>query len=202
MSAQQWRNAQESLLSLEKRNVDSVDSIVSGGMEANRIFRDQFSSAVSTALEDVDTANNSCLTSIDHSLQLDRDACGNLNSMISPCCDDLRGLKSGHYDKIVEITENASQCLEDEYMVKTLKPRPHSIMVDKPSCSTPRKRSFNLPSVSSIDELRTPPFDELLKLFWEAKSAKLANGDVKHMLAAYEAAQALKDSRVPLTAIN
>ncbi|KAG4145483.1 hypothetical protein ERO13_D05G099400v2 [Gossypium hirsutum] len=190
MSAQQWRNAQESLLSLEKRNVDSVDSIVSGGMEANRIFRDQFSSAVSTALEDVDTANNSCLTSIDHSLQLDRDACGNLNSMISPCCDDLRGLKSGHYDKIVEITENASQCLEDEYMV------------DKPSCSTPRKRSFNLPSVSSIDELRTPPFDELLKLFWEAKSAKLANGDVKHMLAAYEAAQALKDSRVPLTAIN
>ncbi|MBA0864423.1 hypothetical protein Goshw_002754 [Gossypium schwendimanii] len=190
MSAQQWRNAQESLLSLEKRNVDSVDSIVSGGMEANRIFRDQFSSAVSTALEDVDTANNSCLISIDHSLQLDRDACGNLNSMISPCCDDLRGLKSGHYDKIVEITENASQCLEDEYMV------------DKPSCSTPRKRSFNLPSVSSIDELRTPPFDELLKLFWEAKSAKLANGDVKHMLAAYEAAQALKDSRVPLTAIN
>ncbi|MFQ6638823.1 hypothetical protein Gotur_015203 [Gossypium turneri] len=190
MSAQQWRNAQESLLSLEKRNVDSVDSIVSGGMEANRIFRHQFSSAVSTALEDVDTANNSCLTSIDHSLQLDRDACGNLNSMISPCCDDLRGLKSGHYDKIVEITENASQCLEDEYMM------------DKPSCSTPRKRSFNLPSVSSIDELRTPPFDELLKLFWEAKSAKLANGDVKHMLAAYEAAQALKDSRVPLTAIN
>ncbi|TYJ33453.1 hypothetical protein E1A91_A05G104900v1 [Gossypium mustelinum] len=190
MSAQQWRNAQESLLSLEKRNVDSVDSIVSGGMEANRIFRDQFSSAVSTALEDVDTANNSCLTSIDHSLQLDRDACGNLNSMISPCCDDLRDLKSGHYHKIVEITENASQCLEDEYMV------------DKPSCSTPRKRSFNLPSVSSIDELRTPPFEELLKLFWEAKSAKLANGDVKHMLAAYEAAQALKDSRVPLTAIN
>ncbi|XP_038993034.1 kinesin-like protein KIN-5D [Hibiscus syriacus] len=190
MSAQQWRNAHESLLSLEKRNVDFMDSIVSGGMETNRIFCDQFSSAVSTALDDVDTANNSCLTSIDNSLQLDRDSCGNMNSMIFPCCDDLRNLKGGHYDKIVEITENAAKCLEDEYMV------------DKPSCSTPRKRSFNLPSVSSIDELKTPPFEELLKLFWEAKSAKLANGDVKHMLAAYEAAQALKDSRLPLTAIN
>ncbi|KAK8550966.1 hypothetical protein V6N13_119465 [Hibiscus sabdariffa] len=190
MSAKQWRNAQESLLSLEKRNVDSVDSIVSGGMEANRIFCDQFSSAVTTALEDVDTANNSCLTSIDHSLQLDRDACGNMNSMIFPCCDDLRNLKGGHFHKIVEITENTAKCLDEEYMV------------DKPSCSTPRKRSFNLPSVSSIDELKTPPFEELLKLFWEAKSAKLANGDVKHMLAAYEAAQALKDSRLPLTAIN
>ncbi|XVE59170.1 hypothetical protein DITRI_Ditri05aG0024100 [Diplodiscus trichospermus] len=190
MSAQQWRNAQESLLSLEKRNVDSVDSIVRGGMEANQIFREQFSSAVSTALEDVDTANNSCLTSIDHSLQLDHDACGNMNSMIVPCCEDLRELKGGHYHKIVEITENAGKCLEDEYMV------------DKPSCSTPRKRSFNIPSVSSIEELKTLPFEELLKLFWEAKSAKLANGDVKQVLAAYEAAQALKDSRVPLTAIN
>ncbi|XP_022731716.1 kinesin-like protein KIN-5D [Durio zibethinus] len=190
MSAQQWRNAQESLLSLEKRNVDSVDSIVRGGMETNQILRDQFSSSVSTALEDVDTANNSCLTSINHSLQLDHDACGNTNSMIVPCCEDLRELKGDHYHKIVEITENAGKCLEEEYMV------------DKPSCSTPRKRSFNLPSVSSIEELKTPPFEELLKLFWETKSTKLANGDVKHILAAYEAAQALKDSRVPLTAIN
>ncbi|XWS53207.1 hypothetical protein CRYUN_Cryun11dG0138300 [Craigia yunnanensis] len=192
MSAQQWRNAQESLLSVEKRNVDSVDSIVRGGMEANQILCDQFSSAVSTALEDVDTANKSCLTSIDHSLQLDHDACGNMNSMIIPCCEDLRELKGGHYHKIVEITENAGKCLEDEYMV------------DKPSCSTPRKRSFNIPGVSSIEELKTPPFEELLKLFWEAKAGKLANGDVKHILAAYEeaATQSLKDSRVPLTAIN
>ncbi|XP_021279236.1 kinesin-like protein KIN-5D [Herrania umbratica] len=190
VSSQQWRNAQESLLSLEKRNVDSVDSIVRGGMEANQILCDQFSSAVSTALEDVDAANNSCLTSIDHSLQLDHDACGNMNSMIVPCCEDLRELKGGHYHKIVEITENAGKCLEEEYMV------------DKPSCSTPRRRSFNLPSESSIEELKTPPFEELLKLFWEAKSAKLANGDVKHILAAYEAAQSLRDPRVPLTAIN
>ncbi|OMO91381.1 hypothetical protein COLO4_18411 [Corchorus olitorius] len=191
MSAQQWRNAQESLLSLEKRNVDSVDSIVRGGMEANRILCDQFSSAVSTALENVDTANNSCLTSVDHSLQLDHDACGNMNSMIVPCCEDLRELKGGHYHKIVEITANAGKCLEEEYMV------------DEPSCSTPRKRSFNLPSESSIEELKTPPFEELLKLFWEAKNAKLANGDAKHILAAYEAAaQSLRDSRVPLTAIN
>ncbi|XVF46438.1 hypothetical protein PTKIN_Ptkin03bG0026800 [Pterospermum kingtungense] len=187
MSAQQWRNAQESLLSLEKRNVDSVDSIVRGGMEANQTLREQFSSAVSTALEDVDTANNGCLTCIDTSLQLDHDACGNMNSMIIPCCEDLRELNGGHYHKIVEITENAGKCLQDEYMV------------DKPSCSTPRKRSFNLPSVSSIEELKTPPFEELLKLFWEAKSgAKLQNGDAKHILAAYEA----KDPRLPLIAIN
>lgn len=75
--------------------------------------------------------------------------------------------------------------------------------VDEPSCSTPRKRLFNLPSVASIEELRTPSFEELLKSFWDLKSVKQANGDIKHIIAgAYEAAQSIRDSRVPLTAIN
>ncbi|KAL5581127.1 hypothetical protein UlMin_013569 [Ulmus minor] len=187
---QQWRNAQESLLSLEKNNVASVDSIVRGGTETNEALRARFSSAVSSALEDADVANKNLLSSIDHSLQLDHDACGNLNSMIVPCCGDLRELKGGHYHKIVEITETAGKCLLEEYVV------------DEPSCSTPRKRSFNLPSVTSIEELRTPAFEDLLKLFWDAKSIKLANGDVKHIAGAHEAAQSFRDSRLPLTAIN
>jgi len=52
------------------------------------------------------------------SLQLDREACGNLNSMITPCCGDLTELKGGHYNRIVEITENAGKCLLNEYMVR------------------------------------------------------------------------------------
>ncbi|GMY10722.1 kinesin-like protein KIN-5D [Fagus crenata] len=190
LGAQQWKNAQESLLSLEKSNVASVDSIVRRGMETNQILRSQFSSAVSIALDDVNIANKDLLSSIENSLQLDHDACGNLNSMIVPCCGDLRELKGGHYHKIVEITEDAGKCLLHEYTV------------DEPSCSTPRKRSFNLPSVASIEELRTPSFEELLKAFWDAKSARLANGDVKHIAGVYEAAQSVRDSRVPLTAIN
>jgi len=75
------------------------------------------------------------------------------------------------------------------------------IQVDEPSCSTPRKRPFNLPSVSSIEELRTPPFEELLKSFWDSKSPKHGNGDVRY-IGAYEAAQSVRDSRLPLIAIN
>lgn len=76
------------------------------------------------------------------------------------------------------------------------------LQVDESSCSTPKKRSFNLPSIESIEELRTPAFEELLKSFRDAKSTKQANGDVKHAELAYEALQSLGDSRVPLTAIN
>lgn len=58
------------------------------------------------------------LKSLADSLQLDHEACGNLNSMIIPCCGDLRELKGGHYHKIVEITEHAGECLLNEYVVR------------------------------------------------------------------------------------
>ncbi|KAL1558091.1 Kinesin-like protein KIN-5D [Salvia divinorum] len=185
--AQQWKSAQESLLHLEKTNVASVDEIVRGGMDTIDILRGRFSSAVSSALEDTDTGSKNLLSSIDRSLQLDHEACGNLDSMIVPCCGDLRDLNSGHYHKIVEITENAGICLLEEYTV------------DQPSCSTPKKRPINPSSVASIEELRTPSFEELLSVFWDAKPSKQANGDAKHIL---EAAVAMRDSRVPLTALN
>ncbi|KAK6144525.1 hypothetical protein DH2020_021345 [Rehmannia glutinosa] len=187
LGAQQWENAQESLFHLEKSNVASVDEIVRGGVATIEALRGRFSSAVSSALEDADTGSKNLLSSIDRSLQLDHEACGNLDSMIVPCCEELRELNSGHHHKIVEITENAGKCLLEEYMV------------DQPSCSTPRKRPINPPSIASIEELRTPSFEELLKSFWDAKSSKQANGDVKHIL---EAAVSMRDSRVPLTALN
>lgn len=73
--------------------------------------------------------------------------------------------------------------------------------VDVPSCSTPKRRPINLPSVASIEELRTPAFEELLKSFGDV--VKQANGDVKHFSGSYETQlQSSRDSRVPLTAIN
>ncbi|KEH15916.1 kinase superfamily protein, putative [Medicago truncatula] len=108
--------AQDSLLSIEKRNAASVDTIVRGGMEANQALQARFSSSVSTTLEDAGIANTDINSSIDHSLQLDHKACGILNSMITPCCAELTEWKGGHYNRIVEITENAGKCLLNEYM--------------------------------------------------------------------------------------
>lgn len=77
-----------------------------------------------------------------------------------------------------------------------------SEQVDEPTCSTPRRRQFNLPTIASIEELRTPAFEELLRLFWDMKSSKQANGDMKYVLGLNESAQSVRDSRLPLTAIN
>ncbi|OAY62739.1 125 kDa kinesin-related protein, partial [Ananas comosus] len=82
MGAQQWRNAQNCLLSLGRRNVESVDSVVRSGMEANQLLRARLSSAVATSLEDVNTTNRDLLSAIDSSLKLDHDACTNIDSML------------------------------------------------------------------------------------------------------------------------
>lgn len=79
--------------------------------------------------------------------------------------------------------------------------------VDEPSCSTPRKRAIEIPSIESIEELRTPGSEELLRRFRDEKVLKQANGDAKqqqqHLIRAsslYEAA--VSDSRFPLSAVN
>ncbi|KAK1285363.1 hypothetical protein QJS10_CPB20g00746 [Acorus calamus] len=187
MGTKQWRDAHESLLNLENGNLASVNSIIRTGTGANQLLRSRLSSSAGTVLEDVDVENKGLLSSIDDSLKLDHEACGNMDSMIVPCNQELRELRSGHYHKIVEITDNASNILEEEYAV------------DEPSCSTPKMRVINPPNLASIEELRTPAFEELLKSFWEAKSTKQATGDMKHHPGQ---AQSLRDSRSPLTAVN
>ncbi|XP_076936470.1 kinesin-like protein KIN-5D [Bidens hawaiensis] len=160
MGSQQWNSAQESLISLEKSNVASVDEIVRGGLEANQILRARYSAAMSSALDDTSVASKNLLSSIDHSLQLDHDARENLDSIIVPCCGELRELKGGHYHKIIEISENAGKTLLNDYVIEV------------PQCSTPKKRhSIYLPSMRSIEELQTSSFEELLKQYLDSKSS-------------------------------
>ncbi|KAG2624267.1 hypothetical protein PVAP13_3KG119900 [Panicum virgatum] len=169
MGAQQWKNAEDSLFSLGKGNVESIDSIVRTGTEANQLLRSKLSSAVSSTLEDIDFANKALLSSIDSSLKLDHDACSNIGAIFTPCHGEMRELKGEHHHKVVEISENAGKCLEEEYLV------------DEPSCSTPRRRQIDLPSLESIEELRTPDCDELLKSFRESSTWKQTNGDSRHL---------------------
>lgn len=58
------------------------------------------------------------------------------------------------------------------------------------SLSAPQKQPFTLPRPTSIEELKTPPFEDLLKSSraTRSKSHKL-NGDVNKTLGLLEAAQ-------------
>ncbi|KAM0953240.1 putative plus-end-directed kinesin ATPase [Dioscorea sansibarensis] len=179
LGSQQWRDAHNSLMKLEEGNVSSVGSIVRRGMEANQMLGDRLSCVISTSLQKINLEQKGFHSSIDSSLKLDRDTYEKIDNMTSASQDELRQQRSRHSHKVAEITVNAEKCLEDEYRVA------------EPSCSTPKRRLINLPSIASIEELKTPAFEELLKLFW---ASKLVNGEVKHLPGVHE-----PQSRVPLT---
>ncbi|KAJ4903174.1 P-loop containing nucleoside triphosphate hydrolases superfamily protein [Raphanus sativus] len=184
--SQQWKTAQESLVDLEKKNVANTDSLIRGAIENNEKLRTQLSSAVSNTLSDADSANRDILSSIDNSLQLDKDASADINSTIAPTYGSLKELRTHHDNNVVQIKDNTGKCLGHEYKV------------DEATSSTPRKRQYNIPTVDSIEELKTPSFEELLKAFHDSsKSPKQmqqhSNGEAKHVS---------NGGRPPLTAIN
>ncbi|CAK9167306.1 unnamed protein product [Ilex paraguariensis] len=80
----------------------------------------------------------------------------------------MKEAEISHFHIVSEIMVNAGKCLMNDYMV------------DGPSCSTPRKRAFNIPTMACIEDLRTPAFEGLLKSFREAGLGRQANGKVNN----------------------
>ncbi|GER34434.1 kinesin-related protein-like [Striga asiatica] len=129
LGAQQWNKGQESLLSLEKKSVDSVDEIVRGAKDRLQVLRGQLLSTVNSIEEDADTENKKLLSSMNRSLQLDHEAREKLESVISPCRADLRELDNAHNRKISEITENAGKCLLQDYKARNKIIRSHIFLL-------------------------------------------------------------------------
>eukprot|EP01018_Ginkgo_biloba_P020856 Gb_32401 [translate_table: standard] len=184
----QWRNTQDSLQQLEKDNVEAVGCIIESGKEANQLLLANFTKAASSADEEVNIGNDNLLSSIDNSLKLDHEVCINLQSTIAPRANEFMELQRNHYGKVVEITKQADKYLQEDYME------------DQASCTTPRRRPITLPSMASIEELRTPCFDELLQAFWDKKRLKQGNGELKQLI--NSDLSSMRDARIPLIARN
>lgn len=176
--AEQWKKAQESVSSLERKTVDSVNSIVKDGVEGNRMIRAQFSSVALSTTEESDAANKSLLSSVENLLKLDQDTTKKINSFISPYREGAIEMEIAVSRKTIEVVQNTHKCLIDEYMVDEL-PR-----------STPQKQLVDIPSITSVEELKTPAL-ELLKTNWDTRSIKQLNGHVSKTLELSEAAQSL-----------
>nr|XP_017256016.1 PREDICTED: kinesin-like protein KIN-5D isoform X2 [Daucus carota subsp. sativus] len=193
MVSERWNQAYESLLSQQRSNVNSIDSIIKVSTESNQKLHAHLSTVALSTLEEANTANNNSLSYIEYLLGLDHKACQEIKSHTVPCQDDLRDMECAHSQKIVEISEISEKCLIEEYMA------------EDQSCSTKTNRPLTLPSIASIEDLRTPAFEELLNIFRGSDySVKQPDRNIDKSTGTTEAAvtTAIKsiDSRYPLTA--
>lgn len=185
----QWKSAQESVQKLEKSNIEAVASIIKSGTEANQLILANSTHSLSSTNVEFQTGNKNLMSSIDCLLELDHEICTNIQSTLAPCSNEFIRLRKIHYGEVEKISKEAHKYLEEEYME------------DRPSCTTPRRRPINIPSMALIEELQTP-FDELLQEFQKMKSEnrlKQANGELKHLVSDFSS---MRESRIPLTAIN
>ncbi|KAJ6750067.1 hypothetical protein OIU85_000674 [Salix viminalis] len=191
MGVSQLRNAQESVLDLQKRNFGSLDSIVRNELETSRMILSRASSLALSALEETGMADKSLLSSIENLLKLDHEAHKNIRSIVAPSFEDMKGLGNKHYHTILKIKE-AGKCFLDEYKV------------DGPYCLTLEKRPSNIPRTESIEELRSPTFLKLTRPFSGDSSEQQETGDQNIILSdvCESVLHSLNNSRVTLTAIN
>nr|TKR79621.1 hypothetical protein D5086_0000271020 [Populus alba] len=115
MGVSQLRNAQESVLDLQKRNVGSLDSIARNELETSGMILSKVSSFALSALEETGIAYKSLLSSI----------------------ENMKGSGSNHYHTILKIKE-AGQCFLDEYKVD----EPYCLTLEKRPSNTPSTESI------------------------------------------------------------
>lgn len=157
MGDEGWSQVQESISSLQKMHLESMDSKIKDALERNQSIHNRLSSVSSMTLEEV---HSQSLTS--DILKLDQEENEGIKSLTTRSRDAMKDMETAHSDKIIEITKDTKKCLINEYMV------------DDSFFSTPK--FCKLPSKVNTEEFKTPPFEVLLDSFRKAQENGNLNG--------------------------
>ncbi|KAL4198691.1 hypothetical protein AMTRI_Chr03g141330 [Amborella trichopoda] len=173
-----WDNTSQSLKTLNKENAAERESIMNDGNNSNAKLLAEFSCGSSTTDAEMEGASSCLLAGINNLLVLDHEAQKEMESTIAFSSSVLQDLQQYHSDGLSNMRNEANQFTDD-------------YLVDQPTCMTPRERTINIPSLASIQELRTPSFDDLLE---NMKSTNKSKAPV--------AALSSDSTRTPFSTIN
>ncbi|KAG8374281.1 hypothetical protein BUALT_Bualt11G0115200 [Buddleja alternifolia] len=116
-AAEHWKIAEESLLCMLKKN---VDSFIKDGTEENERIHDRFSSIASSVIEETDDATKDIMLSVEYPLRLDHEASEKIEVLRTRCVEDMNEINSIHSQKVVEISKVARKSLLQDYMSRVL----------------------------------------------------------------------------------
>ncbi|KAF6164369.1 hypothetical protein GIB67_037526 [Kingdonia uniflora] len=187
-SRKHWEDAQLSINQLIKCNTAEIESIVADKCSGNQVAFEKF---VSVSLStDAKFNSRACdlLTTVNESLQLDHEAIKEIESLSHLSLDQLISVQDNHGEGISGIRNNADQCLRKEYSV------------DDPTSRTPEKRTIAVPTLASIEELRTPALDELVANM--RSSTKNAGGKIQQKQQHKQQTCTVSPNRAPFASVN
>ncbi|KAK9291095.1 hypothetical protein L1049_009282 [Liquidambar formosana] len=148
-SRQQWENAQSSINDLNSNGIAEIESAVKENICANYMAHEEFLSVSSSMGAEFDARACDILAAVNDSLMLDHKSKKEMDSMSNLCLDQLKSIQEKHSESISKIRNQAEQRLRKDYLV------------DQHTSTTPKKRIIAAPSLASIEEMRTPAFENL-----------------------------------------
>ncbi|CAK9155209.1 unnamed protein product [Ilex paraguariensis] len=184
-SGKHWENAQSSINHLNKSSFAEIKSAVKEKVCANQAAHDQFVCTSSTMDAEFEAQTCDVLTTINDSLKLDHEAKNELDSISTICLDQLNSLRENHSGSISNIRNRAEQCLRKDYLV------------DQHTNMTPQRRVIPVPSLTSIEEIRTPAFEVTSE-----KKPTWSGTDSKNSKQQMQACLGASPNRTPFADVN
>ncbi|KAF8397540.1 hypothetical protein HHK36_016458 [Tetracentron sinense] len=166
-SKQQWENVMLYIDHLNKSSIAEIESTVEEKICTNHTALEEFVSISSSTHTEFDARTCDLLSAVNNSLRLDHETKKEIASMSTLCLDQLKSIQDNHSGSISNIRNRAEQCLRKEYLV------------DHPTSATPKKRAIAVPSLASIEELRTPALEDLVAKMRSVNGSKWGSAESK-----------------------
>ncbi|GMP50696.1 hypothetical protein CsSME_00017210 [Camellia sinensis var. sinensis] len=152
-SGRQWEKAELSINHLNKTSIAEIESAVKEKICANQAAYEEFVARSSSINAEYKAKACDTQAAVKDSLMLDQETKEEIDSMSTLCLNQLKCVGENHTESITNIRNQAGQCLRKDYLV------------DQHTSTTPKLKIIAVPSLASIEEMRTPAVGDLMANF-------------------------------------
>ncbi|XP_058764607.1 kinesin-like protein KIN-5B [Vicia villosa] len=142
-SRRQWERAHLSFNNFHKNNLAEIESTVKKNISTNHVLDQKFLAASLSMDSDYDAGTRNLLEDVNGAFMLDHENKKEIDSMTTQWLKQLNSLQDSHGGDISDIHGQAEKSLVKDYLV------------DMNTSSTSHKKIVLVPSLASIEEMRT-----------------------------------------------
>ncbi|GLT38881.1 hypothetical protein SLA2020_130990 [Shorea laevis] len=142
-----WENTKSNIKEMNITNASHIESTVKENIGKYHTIHQEFVSAFSSMDANFVARSEEIMAVAKDSLDRDHDSKEEMDCLTSTGLDQLKTIQEQHGQSISSIRSEAEKCLVKDYLV------------DQHTDTTPKKRVILVPSLESIEELRTPSYE-------------------------------------------
>ncbi|XP_051130150.1 kinesin-like protein KIN-5B [Andrographis paniculata] len=143
LSGRKWQDAQSGVSRITNNGLNDFESAARSKTLETRSMHDNLRSMCSSMGEEFDFRVNELSGLIKDTFKLDKANKKEICSITTESVDQLDSIKSIHNERVSDIRSRSEQCIHKDYLV------------EQRTNTTPKKRSIAIPSLQSIEEMRT-----------------------------------------------